>query len=109
MRLSPVDPLLHAMEATIAFAHFIAGRYGEAVTWADACLHTQDDYHTGLRILATSCALTGRSAKARAAVTRLRALNPTLRVRDLENIAPFRRSEDSKLYAEGLRLAGLPE
>ena len=35
MRLSPFDPLYHGMEGAVALAHFIAGRYDEAVSWAE--------------------------------------------------------------------------
>jgi TolB-like protein len=38
MRLSPLDPHMIAMQAGTAFAHFLAGRYDEASSWADMAL-----------------------------------------------------------------------
>jgi hypothetical protein len=40
---------------------------------------------------------------------RLRALDPALRLSNLRDFLPFRREQDFALWAEGLRLAGLPE
>jgi TolB-like protein/Tfp pilus assembly protein PilF len=38
MRLSPLDPVIHAMHTATAHAHFLAGRYGEASSWAARAL-----------------------------------------------------------------------
>ncbi len=40
---------------------------------------------------------------------RLRLLDPTLRVSNLKNWLPIHRAADLARFAEGLRLAGLPE
>jgi hypothetical protein len=39
----------------------------------------------------------------------MRALNPTMRIADLGMLIPWRRPDDARRYAEGLRLAGLPD
>jgi hypothetical protein len=39
----------------------------------------------------------------------LRDLNPTLRVSNIKDWAPFRRPEDRAKLEDGLRKAGLPE
>ena len=46
---------------------------------------------------------------ARTALAGLRALNPGMRIVDLQTVIPWRRPDDARRYAEGLRLAGLPE
>lgn len=109
MRLSPLDPLLHGMEAATALAHFIAGRYDAATSWAEKAFHKQGKFHATIRILAASHALAGRLDKARTAMARMREVNPTLRLLDLVDLVPFRRPDDFARYAEGLRRAGLPE
>ena len=38
MRLSPLDPLMYLAQSGIAFAHFFAGRYDEASSWAEKAL-----------------------------------------------------------------------
>src|SRR5437764_14358870 len=36
--LSPLDPAFHAMQAALASAHFLAGRYDEPSSWAERTL-----------------------------------------------------------------------
>jgi adenylate cyclase len=110
MRLSPLDPLIVAMQVAAAYAHFFAGRIDMASSWAGTALRDRPDYTTALRIVAASNALAGRMDQARKALARLRQLDPALRVSNLRDRAgPFRRPEDVARYEEGLRRAGLPE
>jgi len=63
-----------------------------------------------MRVLAASHGLTGRLDEAQRIMTRVRQLDPTLRISNLEDVLPpFRRAEDRASYIEGLRKAGLPE
>ncbi|MNN55716.1 hypothetical protein D3C81_1706060 [compost metagenome] len=59
--------------------------------------------------MAASHALSGRMDKAHLAMQRLHELDPTLRVSNLRDWLPIHRPEDFARFAEGLRLAGLPE
>jgi adenylate cyclase len=110
MRLSPLDPRLTAMRSGTAIAHFLPGRYDEAVSWAAMALQDNPDFQPGLRIAAASNAMAGRPEQAHKAMARLRQLNPVLRVSTLKDMrGPYRRAEDLARYEEGLRQAGLPE
>jgi TolB-like protein/class 3 adenylate cyclase len=109
MRLSPLDPSIARMQAATATAHFFAGRYDEACSWAEKAVRGQPDSLAALRAAAASSALAGRFEKAREAVARLRQLDPTARVSNLKDYIPLRRTEDFDSFAEGLRMAGLPE
>jgi len=110
MRLSPLDLWVIGMRTGTAHAHFFLGRYDEAASWAAMALQDNPDFQAGLRIDAASNAMTGRPARAQKAITRLRQVNPTLRVSNLKEVlGPYRRAEDLSLYEEGLRKAGLPE
>ena len=110
MRLSPFDPFLRAMRGGTAYAHFLLGRYDEAVSWAAMALQDSPDFQPGLRIAAASNAMAGRPEQAHKAMARLRQLNPALRISNLKNVLPpFRRAEDLSRLEEGLRQAGLPE
>jgi tetratricopeptide (TPR) repeat protein len=110
MRLSPLDPQIHRMLYATAYAHFYAGRYDMASSWAEMALREQPESHQALRIAAASHALAGRLEAARRSLARLRQLNPALRVSTLRDIVgPLRRPEDLARYEEGLRRAGLPE
>ena len=65
--------------------------------------------HSVLRITAASNALAGHMEGAKKVGTRLRQLDPALRMSNLrDTLGPFR-PEDLARYEEGLRKAGLPE
>jgi TolB-like protein/Tfp pilus assembly protein PilF len=109
MRLSPLDPRLWSWQFLTALAHFYAGRYDEAVSWAEGTLRPQPNYVPALRVAAASNAQAGRLEKAQKLMARLRQLDPVLRISNLADIMPLRRREDFARYEEGLRKAGLPE
>ena len=108
MRLNPLAPGLLHIQASIAYAHFFAGRYGEASTWAERSIQEQVS-PVGLRVLAASTTLAGRLEEARSAAVRLTHLDPALRVSQIKRMIPIRRPDDLARLEEGLRLAGLPE
>jgi TolB-like protein/tetratricopeptide (TPR) repeat protein len=109
MRLSPLDPRVTGMRGGTAFAHFFLGRYDEAASWAAMALQDNPDYPPGLRIAAASNAMAGRPEQAHKAMTRLRQLNPALRVSTLKNLVGPWHAESLSRLEEGLRQAGLPE
>ena len=110
MRLSPFDPLMFTMQGVTAFAHFFAGRYDEAVAWAERAFWERPNILATLRIAAASYALAGRAEEAQKAVARALELDPGMRVSNLkERIGWFGRPEDFAKYADALRKAGLPE
>jgi adenylate cyclase len=108
-RMSPLDPFTSSMHAGTAFAHVFAGRYEEAAANAEQALSESPNLHTVLRAAATSFALAGRMEQAQRAIARLRQIDPALRISNLKDQTPLRRSEDMARYAEGMRKAGLPE
>jgi tetratricopeptide (TPR) repeat protein len=109
MRLSPLDPLVAAMRAGTAYAHFLLGRYDEAASWAAMALQDNPDYQPGLRIAAASNAMAARPEQAHKAMARLRQLNPALRVSTLKDLVGPWHAEGLSRLEEGLRRAGLPE
>jgi TolB-like protein/Tfp pilus assembly protein PilF len=109
MRLSPLDPILCSMQNGIGFVHFLAGRYDDASLWAEKSFREQPNYLPATCVTAASHALAGRLEAARHAMTRVRQIDPLLRVSNLGGWYPLRRSEDLARLAEGLRKAGLPE
>jgi predicted Zn-dependent protease len=95
------------MHVGIAFAHFLAGRYDEAIGWANSALREQPNNPAANRVLAASNALAGRLSEAHEAMTHMRELDPSLRVSNLGEVFPLR-PDDLAMFAEGLRKAGLP-
>jgi TolB-like protein/class 3 adenylate cyclase len=109
MRLNPLDPLLFGMQNGMAAAHFLAGRYDEASSWAEKALREHPNYLPAIRMSAASLAFAGRLTEAQKTMARMRQVDPALRVADLKDLVPFRRPEDFARYVEGLRRAGLPD
>ena len=109
MRLSPHDTQVFIMQTIIAFAHFFAGRYAEAVSWAERATREHPDHIPATCVAAASGALAGNRAAAESAVARLRQLMPELRMSNLKDIFPIRRSDHFSLWVDAMRKAGLPE
>jgi tetratricopeptide (TPR) repeat protein len=107
MRLSPNDAHLFNMQALVAYGHLYAGRFNDAVSWAE--LAVRESHTAGWRALAASYALAGRQEQAQKAMAQLRDLDPALRLADLKDGIPLRRPQDLAILVDGLRLAGLPE
>ena len=101
---------MRAFRNATAHAHFFADRYDEASAWAEIVLQENPDAHPALRIGAASNALAGRAMEASKICTRLRQVDPALRVSNLgDRLGPYRRPEDIARLIDGLRKAGLPE
>ncbi|WLI15574.1 MULTISPECIES: winged helix-turn-helix domain-containing protein [Pseudomonas] len=109
VRLSPLDPEMFRMQVGMALAHFFAGRFDPASDWAEKALRNLPCLLASVALIAASHALSGRMDKAKQAMQRLHELDPSLRVSNLKDWLPIQRSEDFKRFADGLRLAGLPE
>jgi TolB-like protein len=109
VRLSPLDPEMFRMQAGMALAHFFAGRFDSASAWAEKAVVNLPSFLAAVSLVAASHALAGRIDEARQAMQRLRALDSSLRVSNLKDWLPIYRPEDLARFADGLRLAGLPE
>jgi TolB-like protein/class 3 adenylate cyclase len=109
MRLSPFDPLGFRAQSGIAFANFLAGRYDEAISWAEKALRERPNNLAAIRELAAASALAGRLPEAQRAMAQLRQIDPTKRVSTVKDWVPLRRPDDLNRLQEGLRKAGLPD
>ena len=109
LRLSPQDFQFFNMQVATAGAHLIAGRYAEALSWAEAAVRAHPNYALSNGIAAASAAHAGRFAEAQKSVARMRSFQPDLRIADLVKVFPVRRPEHRSAWIEGLRKAGLPD
>jgi tetratricopeptide (TPR) repeat protein len=112
LRLNPNDPHSYSMYLAMAEAHLFAGRFDEAVSWAQNAVQEKPDFRVAAIVAAASYALAGRAEEANRAITQVRQLDATLRMDNLQTVFPVRRLKrpaDFAKLAEGLRLAGLPE
>jgi len=109
MSLSPLDPLMHLAYSATAFGYFLLGDLDQASTWSDRALQMRPDWPVALRVSAMSHALAGRERLTHQAMTRLRALQPTLRLSNLHKQIFLHRPEHMEKFIEAMRKAGLPE
>jgi len=110
MRLSPLDPLAFFFSGGVAFAHLAAGRYEEAIEWADRTLHAQPRHLATMRIKVVCLAHLGRTDDAREWLKRVLALHPGLTIAAWKAYTtPVFTPELLARYTDGLRKAGMPE
>jgi TolB-like protein len=109
MRLSPLDPLMHLAYSAIAYGYFFLGDLGQCSIWSDRALQMRPDWPAALRVSAMCHAVAGRERSAQQAMTRLQALQPTLRLSNLNEQMFLHRPEHMEKLVEAMRKAGLPE
>ncbi len=112
IRLSPLDPLAFLFSAGLAFAHLAAGRYEEAIEWADRTLHAQPRHALAMRLKLVCLAHLGRTDDAREWLKHVLALQPGLTIaawKASHAAASAWSPELLALYTDGLRKAGVPE
>jgi adenylate cyclase len=110
MRLSPLDPVAYFMTCGLALAHVIAGRYEEAIEWADQSLRELPRFESALRNRVVACAHLGRVEEARDGLERLLELQPDLTIAKFKALyAVTLPPKVLDIYVEGYRKAGLPE
>ena len=68
MRLSPLDPEMYRMQAGMAMAHLLAGRFDVASSWAEKAFRELPSFLMVVGIIAASHALAGRMDEARRAM-----------------------------------------
>src|SRR5262245_21607026 len=79
MRLSPNDPQRWSMYAALGVAHFVAGRYTQALTFAQAAVRSFPEFLLIGCIAAGSAALAGRFEEAKISIKSVHQLDPDLR------------------------------
>ena len=110
MRLSPFDPESPNIKSGLAGAYLVAGRYEEALEWAERSLHEQPHFSPSLRVKVVLLAQLDRLAEARDALQSLLELQPGLTIAWYRQYgARFIPPETLAVILEAMRKAGLPE
>ncbi len=89
-------------------AHFIAGRYENALSWTELAIRGKPLLIT-MCVSAASAALADRQDKASEAMLLLRELAPKLRLSNVGEVMSFLQPQHSNRWMDGMRKAGLPE
>lgn len=103
IRLSPQDPLMAEFHFNIAVAHFLAGRYEQAIEYARKSLNLRADQPGCYRVLAAAYGYLGRRTEAGAALDKLCSISPTL---TREHLSCFLPPGVLEKYVTGLEKAG---
>jgi adenylate cyclase len=109
LQLSPGAPDNYDCLEHIAAAHFFAGRFDEAAHWAQRSIELEKAFANSHLFLAASYAHLGRNEEARAAMSVALQLQPDFTMAMFLGGPPRRFPERTKLWVEGMRIAGMPE
>ncbi len=105
-RMSPHDPQNAIFNMAMAVAHYLAGRYTEAITFGRKAVQQRDGMTAGHRIYVASLAKAGQLEQARRALQHLRELQPNISIAWCEQYVPYSPGPMAN-FLDGLRKAGL--
>lgn len=106
IRMSPHDPQNVIFIAGLAVAHYLAGRYTEAVGFGRKAVQLRNGWTGGHRTYVASLAQAGQIEEARAALARLTKLQPNISIAWFERHIPYTPGPMAR-FLEGMRKAGL--
>ena len=115
VRLCPMNLWVNWHNTAFVRAHFVAGRYEDALVWIERGLRRWPNHVIFLKEKAAALGFLGRTDDARHVVLHLRALIPRLTISCLRDVGAIlykhsnSRSAVGAALLEGLRRAGLPE
>jgi TolB-like protein/class 3 adenylate cyclase/Tfp pilus assembly protein PilF len=106
MRMSPHDRQNSIFMGGTAVAHYLAGRYDQAIEWARKAVQLGPSMTAPHRILCASLAQAGRVDEARTVLERVREMQPYISLDWIRRMVPYTSSQMPR-FLEGLRRAGL--
>jgi len=106
IRTSPQDPQNAIFNFAIATAHYMAGRYTDAVAFCRKALQMRHGLTAAHRLYCASLAQSGQADLARAALSRLKELQPEISIDWIERHVPYRPGP-MRHFLEGMRRAGV--
>jgi DNA-binding SARP family transcriptional activator/TolB-like protein/Tfp pilus assembly protein PilF len=109
IQLSPSDPHQFFFQAAIIMPHLLRGEYREAAVAGRTAIELNPWFSSAFKGYLAVLGHLGCRGKAARVISRLLTLEPGFTVRDAVSRSPMRVAADLERYAEGLRLAGLPE
>jgi adenylate cyclase len=106
MRMSPHDRQNAIYMGGMAVAHYLAGRFEQAIEWARKAVQQWPSVTAPHRILCASLAQAGRLDEARAILARVREIQPYITIAWVERMVPYTPAQMPR-FLDGLRKAGL--
>jgi DNA-binding SARP family transcriptional activator/TolB-like protein len=108
-RLSPMDPHAFLFDTALMIPHLLLGEHDQVVALGMQVTEMNPGLSAAWKPYLAALGHLGRKAEAAEALARLLAIEPGFTIRRFLVTAPFAREADRQHYAEGLRLAGVPE
>ncbi len=108
-RLSPLDPHAFLFDAFFILIHLLKRDYKSAVAVGRAVSEMNPSFSATYKPYLAALGHLGRSQEAAVVRRRLLAIEPDFTVERFIATSPLERESDRDHYAEGLRLAGVPE
>jgi adenylate cyclase len=109
MRLSPLDPEMGYVLSGLSFAHMVAGRFEEALSFAKKSVIEAPSWTSGHTVQIQCLVHLGRIDEARSAAQRLLKIAPQLTVSEWRSRNAIRDPERIERACGALRIAGIPE
>jgi adenylate cyclase len=106
VRMSPHDPQQVIFYGGMAAAHYLAGRYEEAISSAFSVLRYRPTFNAARRLLISALAQAGRLDEAHAELERLKGYQPDISIAWIEKNVPYTSASMVK-YLEGWHKVGL--
>ncbi len=108
-RLSPLDPYAFIFDSFFTIIHLLKRDYPAAMAAGRSATQMNPSLSAGFKPYLAALGHLGRKQEAAVALRRLLAVEPDFTVERFLSTSPFARESDRENYAEGLRLAGVPE
>lgn len=104
--MSPHDPLRAYCYSGTGVAHYLAGRYQEAVEWGMKSIRQRPGFTAAYRILCASLAQAGMTEETREVTATLREMQPNVSIKWCKTHVPYT-LRAMPHFLEGMRMAGI--
>lgn len=108
-KLSPFDPYAFIFDGFYTVIHMLKRDYESAAVAGRAVTQMNPSLSAGFKPYLAALGHLGRAQEATVARQRLLAIEPDFTIERFLRTTPLQRENDRELYAQGLRLAGVPE
>ncbi len=108
LRMSPRDPFNSIFFAGMGAAHYLAGRYQEAIKWPRHAVQMRPGFLGARRILCASLAMAGHLEEAKAELNAIRQMQPNLSIAWIRKTVPYT-PRVMERFLDGMRKAGLTD
>ena len=109
IRLSPLDPDMVLFLGGLAIAHYVAGRYPEALQYSTEAVRLRPGFQGAQRLRCAILAQTGRLDEARSLLATVRRDQPHLTSAWIRANVPYQTPKAMDRFLEGMRKAGLDD